>query len=86
MNDLSFYFGMVTASIFIGCITGAIPLFTAVFKGRRIWIGIAGFFVCLVVSFIGGLLLGIPASAIFTYFIMRPLPNNKDTKNLSKEE
>lgn len=65
------FIGAVFLGLLWGFLTGAIPLFTAIFKNHRIGLGIGGFVTCLLAGGIGGIILGLPCAAAFTYAIIR---------------
>lgn len=68
----------------VGLISGCIPLFTSIFKQQKIGLGFISLFVCAVGGLIGGLLLGIPLAALFTYLVLKKdkiVETNNTTNN-----
>lgn len=66
----AFTFGAIIGSILSGALVGAIPAICGAVK-HKVGLAIGGFFTCLVASLIGGLILSIPACAIFMYLIFK---------------
>ena len=68
MNE--FMFGAIIGSIISGAVVGAIPAICGAVK-HKIGLAVAGFFSCLVASFILGLILAVPTCAVFMFFIFK---------------
>jgi hypothetical protein len=67
--DTAWWTGVIFGSLFWGCICGLLPLY----EGKRIgrsWLGVAGFFTCLVSGGFFGLFLTLPVMILFTIVIL----------------
>jgi hypothetical protein len=69
----------VLIGIVEGLFLGLIPIITGMKKSQP-GLAIGGFFACIVVGAIGGLILGVPAAALFWWFIKKAENKSKDFK------
>ena len=81
MNE--FMFGAIIGSIISGALIGAIPAICGAVK-HKIGLAVAGFFSCLVASFILGMILAVPTCAVFMFFIFKK-EKSSDNKEENKE-
>ena len=82
MNE--FMFGAIIGSIISGAVVGAIPAICGAVK-HKIGLAVAGFFSCLVASFILGLILAVPTCAVFMFFIFKK-EKSSENKEANKED
>ena len=68
--DSAYMLSVVIGSILMGAVIGAVPAISGAVKGR-LGIGLGGFAACIICNFILGLILSIPACAVFMFFIFR---------------
>lgn len=71
--------GRIIGSLLSGAVVGAIVAICAAKREKRN-LGIAGFFSCVVASFLLGLILSIPTCAVFLYFIYKDDKRKKKKK------
>jgi len=69
MGDISWE-SVVLAGLVVGALCGVIPLSCVTAPHQRLW-GALGFALCLLLGFIGGLLLAIPGTIIATMLVLR---------------
>ena len=67
----------IIGSLISGLIIGAIPAICGAIK-QKINLAVGGFFTCLVSSLLLGMILAIPACAVFVYLIFKP--ENKESE------
>ena len=75
----AYTFGVIIGSILSGAVVGAIPAICGAIK-HKIGLAIAGFFTCLVASLLLGLILSVPACAVFLFLIFRKPKASEKTK------
>ena len=66
----TFTLSILLSAIMMGSIIGAIPAICGAIKGK-IGYAVGGFFACLAAHFVLGLILSIPACAVFLYLIFK---------------
>ena len=68
--DSAYMLSVVIGSILMGAVIGAVPAISGAVKGW-LGLGLGGFAACIICNFILGLILSIPACAVFMFFIFR---------------
>lgn len=69
---------VIFGALLFGLVIGAIPAIAGATKGK-LGLGLGGFVSCVVGSLILGMILSIPACAIFMYLIFKKADNNTET-------
>jgi hypothetical protein len=76
---MAIYNGIVFGTI-EGLFLGLLPLITGMKKNQP-GLAIGGFFGCIIVGAVGGLILGIPCAALFWWLIKKAENKSKDFKD-----
>lgn len=66
--DSEFFTSVIVAALWIGIISGCIPLIYGLSRGQ-LGLAIGGFFACVVSGFIGGAIMAFPIAGVFFYLI-----------------
>lgn len=75
MESIAFKVGMVAGALFVGLLTGLVPLIVGLRK-NKLGLAAGGFIACIVSGLLLGLILALPCCGIFTFLICR----NKEEK------
>ena len=78
--ETTFVLSAIIGSLISGAVVGAIPAICGA-KKQKLKLGILGFFTCVICSFLLGLLLSVPACAVFLYLIFKPEKKGPDDTN-----
>jgi hypothetical protein len=63
-----------------GLLLGLIPLITGM-KKNQLGLAMGGFFGCIIAGAVGGLIMGIPCSALFWWLVKKSENKSKDFKD-----
>ena len=66
----TYWAGVILSGLVAGALCGVVPLSCVTASYQRLW-GAFGFALCLLLGFIGGLLLAIPGAIIATMLVLR---------------
>ncbi len=80
----AFTFGAIVGSIVSGAVVGAVPAICGAIK-QKAGLAIGGFFACVFVSFLLGLILSVPTCAVFLFLIFKKSKSAENNSTGTKD-